>query len=150
MNYKLFFIILLHFVVNTYAQTKYENKFIDKIDIQIKKNQIKKDSFYNGDSDKIVLYLKSNIPILIKKEIVNVRHTFSFVGNKRIEKDTQFFYSADFYIKNWSKKEYIRIGKIKTFYTDSITSQIMPANYNFDFDKIEIENFITKITKNHS
>lgn len=80
---------------------------------------------------------------MIQKSVVHYR---TYKG----EKDIPTFISAKFYIKNWKKDEYIRIGEIKNPINDENYEVIdyetikMNSSYKFEFDKELIEKQMIK------
>ncbi len=136
------FVICLLFSYVSFSQTKSEKKMIHKINKQIldkkiiKKNLYKKNGWAGG-YDKQTVYLKNNSPILIEKEETKVMHLYLTNGN---EEDKVSIIRAKFYITNWKKNKYIRVGEIiKVDMETSNTVAIMPAAYVFKFNGEEIE-----------
>jgi len=141
---KIIFIIASLSFLNDYAQSTSEKRIIDKIEKQILNKNIRKETFNESDSGTIFIYLKGNTPILIEKQTGISLHTFDIIGNKRIERDYVTFINAKFYIKNWKKNIYIRVGQITKPEAGTSSTIVMPINYIFDYNKVQIENIITK------
>lgn len=133
------------------AQEK-EEAFIKKIDRNIENDKtiVRKESSkktsWNGGYETLVIYLKGRIPILIEKTENRVIHLYiKDPIKKEGERDEATLFSAKFYITNWNKKEYIRTGNIKNIgnpYNRNPNQEKikeMPKNYEFEFDKNEVE-----------
>lgn len=129
-----------------------KEKTINRIEQEIKGNRILKLEDLKEDQspiyEKTTIYLNEKTPILIIKEsnsIINARNA----NGTRSSTITNT--SAKFYITNWEKNGYIRVGEIKhefkkydnTVNGKTKTSQIpMPEDYTFSFDKKEVETVI--------
>ena len=86
-------------------------------------------------------HIKNNVPILVEKEEKEVAHYYTDKG----EYDKIRFISAKFYILNWKKNRFIRIGQIVNTNEDSKNSTFVMVNeYIFDFSKDDINKLIKK------
>lgn len=146
---KIFTIIFLLSFCLCISQTTKENKIITRINNQILDKKVTKKEFlkqigWNGGYRKIIVFFKNNIPILIEKEEKEVEHLYLENGS---EEDKVTFINAKFYIVNWEKNSYIRIGEIinleeqaegetKKYITE------LPKKYIFNFERNEIEKLI--------
>ncbi|MCV9927618.1 hypothetical protein OIU83_08150 [Flavobacterium sp. LS1R49] len=138
-------LLFLAFLSSTlYAQSKADKKIMNKIEKQILDKNIKKEIFNDLDSATITIYLKGNVPILVEKQTGQFRHTYKFTADKRVEQDYQTLINAKFYIRNWKKNIYIRVGKIIKINSEVNSAVPMPADYIFDYNKSQIENVIIK------
>jgi hypothetical protein len=132
-----FIIILLLNLLICVGQTKSENKLVSKVDKQIlSKKVIKKKLFkelgWAGGYEKLTIYLKNNVPILIEKEEKQVKHNYSDKG----EYNVVMFLNAKFYIINWKKNKFLRIG---TYRNSDNKISVMSKDWIFTFDKNQIE-----------
>ena len=149
---KVITLIFLQLLCFSYGQTKTETKIISKINRQILSNKVLKKEIYkqigwHGGYEKTTVYLKNNIPILIEKEEKEVIHEYLTDGS---EKDQINYITAKFYITNWKKDDFIRIGEITNLEEQAsgetkkyITE--LPKKYIFNFERNEIEIFIKSI-----
>lgn len=147
MKRSILILFFLFFLGNIFSQSKADKKIINKIEKQILEKNTKKVIFNNSDSVTITIYLKGKVPILVEKQTGEFRHTYIFTGNKRVEKDYQTFINAKFYIRDWKKNIYVRVGELIKINSEVNSKLIMPANYIFNYNKNEIENIIIKNDK---
>lgn len=139
-------IILLLFIHTNYSQTKSENKLITKIEKIILSPKVNKlESFqkldWAGGYEKTNVYIKNNFPILIVKELKEVIHYRTNKG----EYDNIRLITAKFYITNWKKQTFIRIGQIVNMNKNSKDTIFeMPNEYKFDYSKDDIDKLIKK------
>lgn len=145
-NYKN--IVLIEVKTENY---KADSCFIENIDRIITKSfiikkEIKVSEDWAGGFEIYNIYYDYNEPILIeidKKRIVHYR-------TNRGEKDIPTFIFAKFYIKNWKKNEFIRIGEIKNPIEDEnyevkgYETIKMNSSYKFEFNRELIEKQINK------
>ena len=129
-------ILFLNFLIY-FGQTKSENKLVSKVDKQIlTKKVIKKELFkelgWAGGYEKLTIYLKNNIPILIEKEEKQVMHNYSDKGEYVVVR----FFNAKFYIINWKENKFLRIG---TYQNSENKKSVMSKDLIFTFDKNQIE-----------
>ena len=146
---KIFTIIFLLSFCSCISQTTKENKIITRINNQILSSKVVKKEIYkqigwHGGYEKTTVYLKNNIPILIEKEEKEVIHEYLTDGS---EKDQINYITAKFYITNWKKNDFIRIGEI-TNLEEKALGEIkkyiteLPKKYIFNFERNEIEKLI--------
>ena len=141
---KVITLIFLQLLCFSYGQTK----IISKINRQILSNkvlkkEISKEIGWHGGYEKTTVYLKNNVPILIEKEEKEVIHDYLTDGS---EKDEIRYITARFYIANWKKNNFIRIGELINEVSESEKSKIeMPEKYVFNFNRDEIEKLIKSI-----
>lgn len=139
------FFLLISYICN--GQTKSESKSIAKIEKQILSSKVTKvESIkklgWAGGYEKTIVYLKNNIPILIEKEEKQVKHLYLTNGS---EEDMITFIIAKFYILNWKKNRFIRIGQIVNVNEGSNNSIFQMTNeYIFGFSKDDINKLIKK------
>ena len=133
------FFLLISFIC--IGQTKSESKSIAKIEKQILSSKVTKVELFKelgwaGGYEKTIVYIKNNVPILVEKEEKRVIHFYTDKG----EYDKINLISAKFYILNWEKCKFIRIGQIVNVNENSKDLiHVMPNEYFFDFSKDEIE-----------
>lgn len=134
-----------------FFQAQETDKTIKKIDNYIKKNNIipkisNKKIGWNGGYEKLVVYLKDKKPILVEKIENRVMHLYiKDPKEKEVERDESTIISAKFYIINWEKDEYVRIGNINYVgnpYKPTPKITEMKEDYKFEYDKNEVENLI--------
>lgn len=110
------------------------------------KKEIKVSEDWAGGFETYTIYYDYIEPVLIEANQKSVVHYRTYKG----EKDISTFISAKFYIKNWKKDEYIRIGEIKNPINDENYEVIdyetikMNSSYKFEFDKELIEKQMIK------
>lgn len=147
MKTKILILFFLVFLGNIYGQSKADKKLINKIEKQILEKNTKKKIFNDRDSVTIIIYLKENVPILVEKQTGEFRHTYNFIGNKKVERDYQTFINAKFYIRNWKKNIHVRVGEIIKVNPEVNSTVVMPTDYIFDYNKDEIEDAILQNNK---
>lgn len=139
-------VFLLSFSICT-GQTRSESRLIAKIEKQIRTGKVSKiDSVkkvgWSGGYERITVYLRRNIPVMVEKEEKKVMHLYL---TDNTEKGDVTLIAAKFYIIDWGKGEFIRIGTIRNIGTDSAGAETtMPKDYIFGFDKYEIEEEVDK------
>lgn len=130
----------------TTAQTRSQSKLITKIERQIHTAKVSKiDTIkkvgWSGGYEKITVYLRRNVPILVEKEEKEVVHLYL---TDNTERDDVTLITAKFYIIDWPKGDFIRTGTIRYMGTDPAAVETMPKEYIFEFDKSEIQAQIDK------
>ena len=142
----LFSLIMIFCFLSLKAQRK--DDIIHQIENEIKSKNIirkdfRKDTSWNGGFENVEVYLKNKIPVLIEKTEKQVIHQYLTNGD---EIDEATIISAKFYIINWKKNQYVRVGNIHYLgdqhnpKTESITT--MKEDFIFDYQKSEIESLI--------
>ena len=128
-----------------YGQTKAETKIISKVNrqllnIKVVKKEIFKEIGWHGGYEKQTIYFKNNVPILIEKYEKKVIHNYLTDGT---EENEVSYITAKFYITNWKKNNFIRIGEITNVISESEKSTLeLPKKYVFNFDRDIIEKLI--------
>ena len=145
---KIITLIFLQFLCFSYSQSKTETEIISKINRQILSNnvlkkELSKEIGWHGGYEKLTVYVKKNKPILIEKELKEVIHEYLLDGT---EKDKIRNITSKFYIINWKKNNFIRIGEFKNGDIENGDKIIkMPKEYLFNYEKVEIEKLIKQI-----
>lgn len=120
------------------------NEIINKPFIKKEEITIKSDS--QGGYETYKVYFDYNIPILIERNIKEIIH-YDYLDNSTEDKSKYIY--AKFYIRNWEKNDFIRVGVFKTLLNNGEIQEIaMPADYEFDYDKNKISEI--KINKKNS
>ena len=145
---KVITLILLQLLCFSYGQTKAETRILSKINRQILNHKVLKKEIsteigWHGAYEKTTVYLKNNIPILIEKEEKEVIHEY-LLDDTEIDKIRNI--TAKFYIINWKKNMFIRIGEFKDGDVENGNKFIkMPKEYLFNYEKVEIEKLLEQI-----
>ena|GEM_PF-1032409 len=106
------------------------------------KKEIKVSEDWAGGFETYTIYYDYIEPILIE---VNQKRVVHYRTNQG-EKDIPTFISAKFYIKNWKKNEFIRVGEIKNpvknenYEVKDYEIIKMDKSYKFEFNRELIEN----------
>ncbi|MDN3725553.1 hypothetical protein QRD02_14300 [Aequorivita sp. SDUM287046] len=120
------------------------NNIINKPFINKEEITVKSDS--RGGYETYTVYFDYNVPILIERKIKEIIH-FDYLDNSTEDKSKYVY--AKFYIRNWEKNEFIRVGVFKTLLNNGEIQKIaMPVHYEFDYDKDKISEI--KINKRNS
>ena len=147
---KIITLIFLQLLCFSYSQTKTETKIISKINRQllstkVLKKEASKKIGWAGGYEKVIMYFKNNTPILIEKEVKEVKHLYLTNGT---EKNKVTIINAKFYITNWKKNNYFRIGTITNINVETKNSIIqLPKEYTFKYESDEIAKLKNEIEK---
>ena len=120
------------------------NEIINKPFIKKEEITVKSDS--RGGYETCTVYFDNNVPILIERNIKEIIH-YDYLDNSTEDKSKYIY--AKFYIRNWEKDEFIRVGVFKTLLNNGkIQEIVMPVDYEFNYDKDKISEI--KINKRNS
>lgn len=135
-----------------FGQIKSDSEFIKAIDRKLQNSKtIKLENLgenWNGSFENMTIYTQNNIPILIvceENKVINAEHTDLATSTSTTN------IVGKFYIVNWNKNKYIRIGKIKNIYnfysektSEKKSEEIMKSDYIFEYDREKVNNLLIK------